>query len=221
MEAARISGVEKMIIAGSVCSYPESAAIPLNENDLWKGYPNQDNAGYCLAKKISLVQAEAYKKEYGFSSVNLLLTNMYGPGDIFTPEKSRVAASMIRKFFEAKKADVVSVVMWGTGNATRELLYVEDAARAFVLAAEKCDSVKPINIGSGVETSMRELAETVADVVGYEGEIIWDLTKPEGQIRRCSDVSRAYEEFGFKAGVCLREGVEKTVEWYSSLISCI
>ena len=214
MEAARISGVEKFVTAGTVSAYPEKSNIPLTEDDFWNGIPNKDNRAYSMAKKIGAIQSEAYALEYDFSSVHLLLTNMYGPGDVFTPEKSRVVASLIRKFVDAKKNNDKKIVMWGTGKATRELLYVEDAARAFVLAAEHCNTCNPINVGSGVETSIRDMAEIIANIVCYSGEIIWDTTKPEGQLRRCSDVSRAYAEFGFKANVGIRKGLEKTVEWY-------
>lgn len=219
MEAARLCNVEKMVTAGTVATYPERAPIPFIEGEFWNGIPNKDNRAYSMAKKIGVIQSEAYALEYSFSSVHLLLTNMYGPGDVFTPEKSRVVASLIRKFVDAKKNRDGEIVMWGTGNATRELLYVEDAARAFVLAAEHCETCDPINVGSGVETSVRELAETIAEIIDFSGTIIWDATKPEGQLRRCSDVSRADVEFGFRAKVGIQEGLEKTVEWYCSTIS--
>ena len=214
MEAARLSNVDKFVTAGTVAAYPENSPIPFVEDEFWNGIPNKDNRAYSMAKKIGVIQAEAYSHEYDFPSVHLLLTNMYGPGDIFTPEKSRVVASLIRKFVDAKKNNDTQIVMWGTGKATRELLYVEDAARAFILAAEKCNTCVPINVGSGVETSIREMADTIAEIVEYSGTIIWDSTKPEGQLRRCSDVSRAYNEFGFKANVGIRDGLKKTVEWY-------
>ena len=214
MEAARLCNVDKFVTAGTVAAYPENASMPFTEGELWNGIPNKDNLAYSMAKKIGVIQSEAYSAEYDFSSVHLLLTNMYGPGDVFTPEKSRVVGSLIRKFVDAKNNDMPEVVMWGTGKATRELLYVEDAARAFILAAEKCNTCVPINVGSGIETSIREMAETIAEIVEYSGTITWDSTKPEGQLRRCSDVSRAYAEFGFKANVGIRDGLEKTVEWY-------
>ncbi len=215
MEAARKSGVKTFVSAGTVCAYPANAKIPLEEDDLWNGYPDSGNAPYCLAKKMGLVQGQAYRNQYGFSAVHLLLTNMYGPGDVFNPEKSRVVASLIRKFVEAKRQHFPEVSMWGTGKASRELLYVGDAARAFLLAAEHCRSSGPINIGSGMETTIREMAEMIAEIVGYNGNVLWDSSKPEGQMRRCSDVSRAKSEFGFSAEVGVREGLEKTIEWYS------
>lgn len=214
MEAARRNDVSKFVFAGSAASYPANASLPLQEDEYQDGNPADGNASYGLAKKLHLIQAESYYKEYGLHSVHLLLTNMYGPGDVFDPQRSRVAASVIRKFCDAEKNGLDEVVMWGSGNAAREFLYIEDAARAFILAAERCCLLGPINVGSGVETSIRELAETVADIVGFSGNIIWDTTKPEGQMRRCSDVSLAKKEFGFVAGTSLRDGIKKTVEWY-------
>lgn len=216
MEAARQAGVSKFVSAGSVCAYPQSAKIPLVESSLWDGYPDVSNAPYCLAKKMGLVQAQAYRKEYNFNAVHLLLTNMYGPGDVFDPIRSRSAASLIRKFVDAVQNDLPEVHMWGTGNASREYLYVEDAAEAFVLAAERYNSSEPVNIGSGQETTMREMVDIIGKITGYKGSVIWDTSKPEGQMRRCSDVSRAEQEFGFQARTSLECGLRKTIEWYLS-----
>lgn len=216
MEAARQAGVSKFVSAGTVCAYPQSAKIPLEESSFWDGYPDVSNAPYCLGKKMGLVQAQAYRKEYNFNAVHLLLTNMYGPGDVFDPTRSRSAASLIRKFVDAVQNDLPEVQMWGTGNASREFLYVEDAAEAFVLAAERYNSSEPVNIGSGQETTMRELVDIIVSITEYDGSVVWDTSKPEGQMRRCCDVSQAERSFGFRAQTPLTEGLKKTIEWYTS-----
>ena len=219
MEAARVANVEKYVSVGSVCSYPRNTDIPFLEKNFWNGYPDHEYAAYCMAKKMSVIQSRAYKEQYDFSALNLLLTNMYGPGDTFDPRRSRVVASLIRKFVDAKNAGSPNVTMWGTGSASRELLYVEDAARAIILAAQYSDSPEPVNIGSGIEITIRELSEFIKTIVGYTGEIIWDSSKPEGDLRRCSDVSRAEREFGFKAETPLSDGLRKTVQWYLKMMS--
>ncbi len=214
MEASRQAGVKKFVSAGTVCAYPQSAKVPLEESSFWEGAPDVSNAPYCLAKKMALVQAQAYRKEYNFNAIHLLLTNMYGPGDVFDPIRSRSAASMIRKFVDAKRNNLPEVQMWGTGYASREFLYVEDAAEAFVLATELYNSSEPVNIGSGQETTMRDMVGMIAEITGYRGSIVWDASKPEGQIRRCSDVSRAEREFGFRARTRLEDGLGRTIDWY-------
>lgn len=214
MEEARINKVHKFVALGTICAYPKFAPIPFNEADLWDGYPEETNAPYGLAKKMLLVQAQAYKAQYGFNAIYLLPVNMYGPGDNFDPKSSHVIPALIRKFVEAKEAEAHEVVVWGTGKATREFLYVEDAARAIVLATEHFNGSEPVNIGAGFEISISELAHQIAKIVGFNGRIIFDTSKPDGQPRRSLDVSRAEKEFGFKAKTQFLEGLTKTVTWY-------
>ncbi len=216
MEAARKAGVEKFVGLATVCSYPKFTPVPFREEDLWLGYPEETNAPYGLAKKMLLVQAEAYRAQYGFNAITLFPVNLYGPGDNFDPKSSHVLPALIKKFYEAKRDRHKSVEVWGTGNATREFLYVEDAARAIVLAAEHYNKPDPINIGSGQEISIRNLANLIKTLVGYEGELVWDATKPDGQPRRFLDTSRAETEFGFKAVTDFKTGLQGTIEWYSS-----
>jgi GDP-L-fucose synthase len=201
-------------VAGTVCAYPKFAALPFREDDIWDGYPEETNAPYGLAKKLLLVQAQAYREQYGMDTIYLLPVNLYGPGDNFDLETSHVIPAMIRKFLDAKDRGSDSVVLWGDGTPTREFLYVDDAARAFRLAVERYDGAEPVNIGSGDEVSINELASTVAEAVGYEGDIVWDTTKPNGQPRRKLDVSRARERFGFESGISLPEGLRLTVAEY-------
>ncbi|MBN2122389.1 GDP-L-fucose synthase [Candidatus Micrarchaeota archaeon] len=208
------NGVEKFVGLGSVCSYPKFAPIPFRESDLWEGYPEETNAPYGLAKKMMMVHTQAYSEEYGFNGIHLLGVNLYGPHDNFHPESSHVIAGMIRKFTDAKEAGSREVVFWGDGSPTREFLYVEDCARGIVLAAEKYDSPAPINLGSGMEISIHELAQKLKTLTGFVGEITWDTSRPNGQPRRCLDVSLAEKEFGFKAQVGFDEGLKRTVEWY-------
>jgi len=215
MEVARLSGVEKFVAIGTVCAYPKNTPVPFREEDLWNGYPEETNAPYGLAKKMLLVQSQAYRAQYGFNSIYLLPANLYGPEDNFDPEYSHVIPSLIRKAFEARREGRDRIVVWGTGKATREFLYVEDAAEAIVLAAEKYDGPEPVNIGSGFEISIRELAELICELVGFEGEIEWDTSKPDGQPRRRLDTSRAREYFGFQAKTPLRDGLERTIRWYA------
>jgi GDP-L-fucose synthase len=210
------NGVEKFVGLGSVCAYPKFAPIPFRESDLWEGYPEETNAPYGLAKKMMMVQSQAYREEYGFNAIHLLGVNLYGPHDNFNPESSHVVAGMIRKFADAREGGKGEVLFWGDGSPTREFLYVEDCAKGIALAAEKYDSPAPVNLGSGMEISIRELAEKLKSLSGFEGKITWDTSKPNGQPRRCLDVSRAEKEFGFRAETTFDEGLKKTVEWYMS-----
>jgi GDP-L-fucose synthase len=213
MEQARRQGVEKFIAVGTVCAYPKLTPIPFKEEDLWSGYPEETNAPYGLAKKMLLVQAQAYRQQYGFSSIYLLPVNLYGPRDSFDPARSHVIPALILKCLDAVESGAASVEVWGTGSATREFLYVEDCARAIVLATERYDGAEPVNIGSGAEISIRDLVTRIADLTGFRGEISWDATKPDGQPRRRLDVSRAEREFGFRATTDFDEGLRRTIEW--------
>lgn len=216
MEAARIYDVKKFVACGTICSYPKFAPVPFREEDLWNGYPEETNAPYGLAKKMLLVQSQAYRQQYGFNSIFLLPVNLYGPRDNFDLETSHVIPALIRKCLEAKEQNKDHITVWGTGKATREFLYVEDAAEAILLAAEHYDGDQPVNIGTGEEISIQSLAELIAELTGYTGEIRWDPQKPDGQPRRCLDVRKAKEYFGFEAKVSLKEGLRKTIEWYVS-----
>lgn len=214
MEAARREGAGKFVMAGTICSYPKHTPVPFKETDLWNGYPEETNAPYGLAKKMLLVQGQAYRAQYGFNSIHLLLVNMYGPGDDFDLRDSHVVPALIRKFVEAKESGADEVEVWGTGKASREFLYVADAAEGIRLAAERYDGSEPVNLGAGMEISIKELAETIAEVVGFEGRLSWDTSKPDGQPRRLLDVSRAKDEFGFEAGTKLKDGLTRTVEYF-------
>ncbi len=216
MEHARLAGVEKFVGVGTICAYPKLAPIPFLERDLWNGYPEETNAPYGIAKKMLLVQGQAYREQYGFDAVHLLPVNLYGPHDNFDPSSSHVIPALIRKCFEAVAAGAGEVVCWGTGNATREFLYVEDCAEAIVLAAEKYDRSEPVNLGAGFEISIRDLAELVAELTGFRGRLVFDRTKPDGQPRRSLDVSRARDSFGFSATTDFRTGLKRTVEWYKA-----
>ena len=214
MEYARRLGVEKFIAVGTVCAYPKVTPVPFKEEDLWNGYPEDTNAPYGLAKKMLLVQAQAYRAQYGFNAIHLLPVNLYGPRDNVDLESSHVIPAMIRKFLAAKERGEPSVVLWGDGSPTREFLHVEDAAEAIALATERYDGSEPVNLGSGEEISIRELAELIAAEVGFRGEIVWDTTQPNGQPRRRLDVSRAERLFGFRAKHPFRDGVRQTVDWF-------
>lgn len=214
MEAARRAGVGKYVAVGTVCAYPKFTPVPFKEDDLWTGYPEETNAPYGLAKKMSLVQAQAYRQQYGFNAVYLLPVNLYGPGDNFDPEQSHVIPALIRKFTGAVDRGEDTVTVWGSGTASREFLYVEDAAEAIVLAAERYNKPDPVNIGSGSEITIRDLADMIAEISGFKGSIEWDAAKPDGQPRRCLDISRARDEFGFQAHTDFRTGIEKTIDWY-------
>lgn len=214
MEEARVAGVEKFVAVGTICAYPKITPIPFREENLWDGYPEETNAPYGLAKKMMLVQAQAYRQEFGFNAIYLLPVNMYGPGDNFDPNSSHVVPALIKKFLDAKASGATETVIWGTGRPTREFLYVEDAALGILLAAEKYNGAEPVNIGSSFEISIKELAETVAKVVGFEGAIVFDESKPDGQPRRKLDVSRAKEWFGFEAKTQFEKGLEETISWF-------
>jgi GDP-L-fucose synthase len=214
MEAARQGGVKKFVAVGTICAYPKFTPVPFKEDDLWEGYPEETNAPYGLAKKMSLVQAQAYRQQYNFNAVYLLPVNLYGPRDNFDPGSSHVIPALIRKVDEAKKAGQEHIEVWGTGKATREFLYVEDAAEGVILAAENYNKPEPVNLGSGIEISIKDLAETIRRLMDFEGEINWDSLKPDGQPRRMLDVSKAEGEFGFKAKVGFEEGLKNTIDWY-------
>jgi len=214
IEAARKENVEKCVIAGTICAYPKYTPVPFREENLWEGYPEETNAPYGLAKKMLLVQSQAYRQQYGFNAIYLLPVNLYGPGDNFNPESSHVIPALIKKFTEAKKKNDPSVEVWGTGAASREFLYVDDAARGLVLAAEHYNKPEPVNLGSGMEITIQDLVELITELTGYKGEIHWDRTKPDGQPKRCLDVSRAKREFGFEARMPFREGLKRTIAWY-------
>lgn len=216
MEHARRAGVEKFIALGTICAYPKFTPVPFREEELWKGYPEETNAPYGLAKKMLLVQAQAYRRQYGFNAIYLLPVNLYGPWDNFDLETSHVIPALIRKCVEAKAAGASEIVCWGDGSATREFLYVEDCAEAIALATERYDGSEPVNIGAGVEISIEELVKLVAELTGFEGRIVWDTSKPNGQPRRCLDTSRAWRLFGFRARTELRAGLACTVAWYEA-----
>ncbi|MDX6470001.1 MAG: GDP-L-fucose synthase [Gaiellaceae bacterium] len=212
LEQARVHRTNKLVLVGTVCAYPKHAAVPFREAEIWDGYPEETNAPYGIAKKTLLVGAQAYREQYGLDSIYLLPTNLYGPGDNFDLATSHVIPALIRKMLESPE----QVVLWGDGSPTREYLFVDDCVDGLVLAAERYDGAEPVNLGSGVETSIRETAELVAELVGFDGEIVWDTTMPNGQPRRSLDVSRAETLFGFRARTALREGLERTVAWYRS-----
>ena len=214
LEAARLESVDKFVAIGTICAYPKFTPVPFKEENLWNGYPEETNAPYGLAKKMLLVQSQAYRQQYGFNSVFLLPVNLYGPGDNFDLESSHVIPALIRKFTDAVENDKKEVEVWGTGKASREFLYVEDAAEGIVLATEKYDKPEPVNIGAGFEIKIKDLVELIVELTGFEGEIRWDTTKPDGQPRRCLDTTKAEREFGFRAKTDFREGLRKTIDWY-------
>lgn len=218
MEAARLAGVSKFVAVGTVCAYPKFTPVPFKEENLWYGYPEETNAPYGLAKKMLLVQAQAYRQQYNFDAIYLLPVNLYGPGDNFDQSSSHVIPALIRKVVQAKRNNQPSIEVWGTGRATREFLYVEDAARAIVMTAQKYDKAEPINIGSGTEISIANLIKLICQLTGYKGQTVWDKSKPNGQPRRKLNVSRAYREFGFRASTDFRDGLKKTIDWYLSTI---
>jgi len=216
MEQARLNKVEKFVALGTICAYPKFAPVPFKEEDLWNGYPEETNAPYGLAKKMLLVQSQAYRQQYGFNSIFLLPVNLYGPRDNFNPGSSHVIPALIKKCVEAIKTNAKEITVWGTGKATREFLYVEDCAEAIVLATEKYNSPEPVNIGAGFEISIKDLVLLIAELTGFKGKISWDRTKPDGQPRRMLDTSRAEKEFGFKAKVRFSEGLDSSVLWFKS-----
>ena len=211
------AGVRKVTAIGTVCSYPKNPPVPFKEDNLWDGYPEETNAAYGLSKKMLVVQAQAYRQQYGFNAIVLLPVNLYGPRDNFNLETSHVIPAFILKCLDAKERGKDEVVMWGDGSPTREFLYIEDAARGILMATERYDGDQPVNLGSGQEISIRDLVGTMARLLDYKGKIVWDTTKPNGQPRRLLDVSRAREKFGFGAEVKLEEGLRRTIEWYLSV----
>jgi GDP-L-fucose synthase len=214
MEQGRLFGLEKFVAIGTVCAYPKFTPVPFKEEDLWNGYPEETNAPYGLAKKMSLVQSQAYRQQYGFNSIYLIPVNLYGPRDNFDPKSSHVIPALIKKCVDAVENRDEEIVVWGTGRATREFLYVEDAAEGILLAAEKYNKSDPVNLGSGFEISIKDLVNLIAGLTGFKGKIVLDTSKPDGQPRRCLDTSKAEKEFGFKAKTNFEEGLKKTIEWY-------
>lgn len=215
MEQGRQLGIEKFVALGTICCYPKFTPVPFKEEYLWNGYPEETNAPYGLAKKMLLVQSQAYRQQYGFNSIFLMPVNIYGPGDNFDPESSHVIPALIKKFIDAQPQP--SITVWGTGKPTREFLYVEDAAEGILSATEKYNKSDPVNLGAGFEISIKDLAELIVKLTGFKGKIVWDTTKPDGQPRRCLDTSKAGKEFGFKAKIPLEEGLKKTIEWYKKI----
>jgi len=217
MEAARLAKVKKFVQVGTVCAYPKFTPVPFKEDDLWNGYPEETNAPYGIAKKALLVMAQAYRQQYGMDIIYLLPVNLYGPGDNFDLESSHVIPAFVRKFTEAVRKGDDKVIVWGTGKASREFLYVEDAAEGIIAATEKYDKPAPVNLGSGKEITIKELVDVVAKVAGFKGKIVWDASRPDGQPRRCLDTTRAKVEFNFEAKTDLLSGLQKTIEWYKKL----
>lgn len=219
VEESRLAGVGKFVCVGTVCAYPKFAPVPFREENLWDGYPEETNAPYGIAKKMLLVQLQAYRDEYGFNGIYLLPVNLFGPGDNVDPVTSHVVPALLRKFVEATDRGDAEVVCWGTGNASREFLYVDDAAEGIVAATRRYEGPEPVNLGSGREITIRELAERIAELAGFSGRIVWDRSKPDGQPRRLLDTSAAERQFGFTAKTSLEEGLTATLEWYRSLAS--
>ncbi len=217
LHEAYLRKIEKFVALGTICAYPKFAPIPFKEDDLWNGYPEETNAPYGLAKKMLLVQSQAYRQQYGFNSIFLLPVNLYGPGDNIDLNSSHVIPALIRKICEAKQQGAKEIICWGDGSPTREFLYVEDCAEAIVLATERYDSSEPVNIGAGFEISIKALAEKIAGIMDFKGKIRWDTSKPNGQPRRCLDITRAEKEFGFKARTSFEVGLKKTTEWYREI----
>ena len=214
IEAARQEEAEKCVIVGTICAYPKFTPVPFREENLWNGYPEETNAPYGLAKKMLLVQSQAYRQQYGFNSIYLLPVNLYGPGDNFNPNSSHVIPALIKKFTDAKRDHKPEVEVWGTGSASREFLYVDDAARGIILATERYNKPDPVNLGAGMEITIRDLVDLIQELTQYSGDIRWDISKPDGQPKRSLDVSRAEKEFGFKAEMPFREGLQRTIKWY-------
>jgi GDP-L-fucose synthase len=214
MEHARRVGVRKFVTVGTICSYPKFTPVPFHEDDLWNGYPEETNAPYGLAKKMLLVQGQAYRQQYGFNAIHLLPVNLYGPRDNFDPASSHVIPALIKKCVDAIESRASTITVWGTGKATREFLYAADAADGILLAAERYDGAEPVNLGAGFEISIKELAGLIARITGFRGSIVWDATKPDGQPRRSLDTSRAADAFGFRASTGFEEGLTRTIDWY-------
>ena len=214
IEECRRAGVEKTVVIGTICSYPKITPVPFAEDDLWSGYPEETNAPYGLAKKMLMVQGQAYRQQYGMNVIHVMPANLYGPGDNFDPDSSHVIPALIKKMIEARDSDADEVEVWGTGNPTREFLYVDDAALGIALAAERYDSPEPLNLGTGSEVSIRDLATLITELCGFKGKLVFDASKPDGQPRRVLDTSRAAGELGFEASVDLRSGLKATVDWW-------
>lgn len=214
MEQGRLFGLQKFVAIGTICSYPKFAPIPFKEENLWDGYPEESNASYGLAKKMLLVQSQAYRQQYGFNSICLLPVNLYGPGDNFDPKASHVISSIIKKVYDAKENRKKHIIVWGDGKASREFLYVDDAAEGILLATASYNKPEPVNLGSGMEITIKDLASLICELSGFNGGIKWDTSKPDGQPRRLLDTTRATQEFGFKAKTGFREGLQRTIEWY-------
>jgi GDP-L-fucose synthase len=208
--------IDKFVALGTICAYPKFTPVPFREDDLWNGYPEETNAPYGLAKKMMLVQAQAYRQQYGFNAIFLLPVNLYGPGDNFDPRSSHVIPALIKKCVDAVSKGDREIIVWGTGTATREFFYVEDAAEAIALATEKYDKPEPVNIGAGFEISIRELVGLIVELTGFQGRVVWDASKPDGQPRRMLDTTRAFQEFGFRARTDFREGLTRTIAWYKN-----
>ena len=219
IEQSRLQGVEKFLAVGTVCAYPKFTPVPFSEDDLWNVYPEETNAPYGLAKKMMLVQAQSYREQYGFNTIFLLPANLYGPGDQFDLETSHVIPALIHKCVEARRTNIPFIEIWGTGNASREFLYVEDCAEGIILAARYYNESAPVNLGNGREVLIRDLVQMIARLTGFEGEIRWRTDKPDGQPRRSLDVTRAFEKFGFRAQTLLEEGLRRTIEWYEAEIN--
>ncbi|HVO67583.1 MAG TPA: GDP-L-fucose synthase [Syntrophales bacterium] len=209
-----LRNIEKFVAIGTVCAYPKFTPVPFREDDLWNGYPEETNAPYGLAKKMMLVQSQAYRQQYGFNSIFLIPVNLYGPRDNFDPQSSHVIPSLIKKCIDAQMNNEKEIIVWGSGRATREFIYAEDAAEAIVLATESYDKNDPVNIGTGCEVSIRDLVELITELTGFQGRIIWDESKPNGQPRRMLNTTRAFQEFGFTAKTSLRDGLKRTIDWY-------
>lgn len=218
MELSRQYSVGKFVGVGTICAYPKFTPVPFKEDDLWNGYPEETNAPYGLAKKMMLVQGQAYREQYGFNAIYLLPVNLYGPGDNFDPSSSHVIPALIKKCLDAKRKGEKEIVVWGDGTATREFLYVEDAAEGIVLAAEKYNDPDPVNIGAGFEITIKDLVQLIVKLIRFQGRITWDPSKPNGQPRRKLDVSRAFQQFGFKAMTQFEQGLQATVEWYEKIL---
>lgn len=214
MEQSRLYGLEKFVAVGTICAYPKFAKVPFKEEEMWDGYPEETNAPYGLAKKMLLVQSQAYREQYDFNSIFLLPVNLYGPYDNFSPQSSHVIPALIKKCLDAQNRGEDHIEVWGTGRATREFLYVDDAARGIVLSAEKYNKSDPINIGAGFEISIKDLVRLIVKLTGFKGKVVWDKSKPDGQPRRCLDVSKAKKEFGFTAKMDFETGLKKTIKWY-------
>ena len=218
MEEGRKFGIEKFVALGTICCYPKFTPVPFKEEDLWIGYPEETNAPYGLAKKMLLVQSQSYRQQYGFNSIFLMPVNLYGPGDNFDPKSSHVIPALIKKCFDAIKNNDKEIIVWGTGKATREFFYVEDAAEGILLATEKYNKSDPINLGAGFEISIKDLLELITKLVGFNGKVVWDVTKPDGQPRRCLDTSKAFKEFGFSSKISFETGLKKTIDWYKNYL---